>query len=118
MTKAARGGGEGPWSPSRVAPCGGKGKAPVDDTTVMQPKRARAARKVTPGVGEASGERSVPQAAEGTPHGLASRGQGGAGGGHASQPPALPAAGAAGKRKSVEMNARDAETSSSGAGVD
>jgi hypothetical protein len=68
------GGGEGRGAAFRVAPRGGKGKAPVDDTTVRKHKRARAARKVTPVGGEASGERSVAQAAEGPPHGLASRG--------------------------------------------
>jgi hypothetical protein len=51
-------------------------KSHFDDTTVRKPKRARAARAVTPGGGEASGERSVAQAAEGTPHGLASSGLG------------------------------------------
>jgi hypothetical protein len=90
--KATMGGGEGRGAAFRVAPRGGKGKAPVDDTTVRKHKRARAARKVTPVGGEASGERSVAQAAEGPPHGLASRGQGGAAGGLASQQPALQAA--------------------------
>ena len=93
---------------------GGKGKAPVDDTTVRK-KTKRAMVRVNPGGGEASGERSVLQAAAGTRHGLVSMGQCGAAGGHGSQPPqpALPAAPAAGrrvKRKAVEMNARDAET--------
>jgi hypothetical protein len=42
--KAARGGREGRGADCRVAPCGGKGKAPVHDTTVRKPKRSRAAR--------------------------------------------------------------------------
>ena len=80
-------------SSSRVAPRGGKGKARVDDKTIH--KATRVARKVTPGGGEASGRARPEQAA------CCSEGQGGAAGGHASQPPALPAADVAGKHKAV-----------------
>jgi len=55
-------------------------------------------------------EEVLPEAEEGTPHGLSSRGEDGSARGHASQPPALPPADAAGKRKAVEMNGRDTET--------
>ena len=48
--KAARVGGEGSGADSRAAPHGGKGKAPVIDTTVRKPKRERAASKVPPEV--------------------------------------------------------------------
>jgi hypothetical protein len=89
-----------PWL--HATPRGGKGKARVDDKTIH--KATRAARKVTPGGGEASDRARPEQAA------CHSEGQGGAAGGHDSQPPVLPAAGAAGKRKTVGLNASVAAT--------